>query len=567
MFFLSITKNEISQNYQSYKIDEFKINSLFITVVTDNNTSKFIDEENGFSIIELPIIDSVENNKILFSNITYNKIDNELMISKSTISGRSLYYHINNKGEFFCSTHISLLRKAEVIIKENKQVLPEFFIYRYVMPPYSLYENINHLFTGGALRVCINNDKCLIKSIDHYMPPKQNEKLTKIRVCSKELYKNLVESVEKLHNSKNEIATISSGGKDSSITSSICQNIFSINKSYSAGYPFEDSNENIEKDYALSAADSFGMNHYYYEPTVDEYRKGFLEAISISEEPLHHLQTVLLHLLFKNGIPDNKKIVIHGQGAGFSFGNVTNYLYYKNKKMVKLFTKKPVKEIMSKIEGKGKMFVDNLDESTKNIPFSNPNNPLWLWHDFGDKKWVCKYFKTSEKEIIQTRYEFIKKFENFSIYDKWSLYSLLGDEDITLPIWTKLGEGNKKRLYAPFYDINVLDYVYSIPWKLKLKKQNILRKEIAHQAKIPDFIVTRPKSSFGVRPERWSKKGGVFEPLVPLASKVIDERYIRSMQTHESKKAMTFWNILNYSIWKRLCIDNEPLNVLLDELN
>jgi len=567
MFFLSITKNEISQNYQSYKIDEFKINSLFITVVTDNNTSKFIDEENGFSIIELPIIDSVENNKILFSNITYNKNDKDLLIFKSTISGRSLYYHINNKGEFFCSTHISLLRKAEVIIKENKQVLPEFFIYRYVMPPYSLYENINHLFTGGALRVCINNDKCLIKSIDHYMPPKQNEKLTKIRVCSKEIYRILVESVEKLNKSKNEIATILSGGLDSSITSNICQNIFSIDESYSTGYPFEDSNVNVEKDYALSAADAFGMNHHYYEPTVEEYLKGFLEAISISEEPLHHLQTVLLHLMFKNGIPKNKKIVVHGQGAGFSFGNVTNYLYNKDKKMVKLLSKKPVKEIMSKVGGKGKVFVDTLNESTKDIPLSNPNNPLWRWHDFGSQKWVCNYFKTSEKDIIRTRYDFIKTFEDSSIYDKWSLYSLLGDEDTTLPIWTKLGEGNNKRLYAPFYDNNVLDYVFSIPWKLKLKKQNILRNEIAHQAKIPDFIVTRPKSSFGVRPERWSKKGGVFEPLVPLASKVINEKYIRSMQTHESKKAMTFWNILNYSIWKRLCIDNEPLNVLLEELN
>ena len=102
---------------------------------------------------------------------------------------------------------------------------------------------------------------------------------------------------------------------------------------------------------------------------------------------------------------------------------------------------------------------------------------------------------------------------------------------------------------------------------LKLKKRNILRKEIARRANIPDFIINRPKSSFGIRPEYWSKKGGVFEPLIPLVSKVIDEKYIRSMQTQQSKKAMIFWNMLNYSIWKRLCIDNDPLNILLEELN
>jgi hypothetical protein len=30
---------------------------------------------------------------------------------------------------------------------------------------------------------------------------------------------------------------------------------------------------------------------------------------------------------------------------------------------------------------------------------------------------------------------------------------------------------------------------------------------------------------------------------------------------------MTFWNILNYSIWKRLIIDNESLSLLEEELS
>lgn len=566
MFFIAVTNHEIAQNFQSNSVEWFKDGSSIITVVTDDFLSRYFEDENGF-IIRSPIISSQKNKDTIFSQIKYKTDEKELIILKSTISGSSIYYHINSKGDFYCSTHISMLRKAGVPIKENSEVLPEFFIYRYVMPPNSLYKNINHLFTGGKLYIKIADGKCVIKSIDYYTPPKQNDKLNSIKFCSQEINNLLFDSVDKLSSSKNEIATLLSGGIDSSITSSICQNIFSINDSYSTGYPFEDAKLNIEKDYALSAADAFGMNHHYYEPTVDEYIKGFLEAISISEEPLHHLQTVLLHLLFKNGIPKNKKIVVHGLGAGFSFGNVTDYLYYKDKKMVKLLSKKPIKQIMLKVGGKGKVFVDTLNESTNDIPLSNPNNPLWPWHDFGSRKWVCNYFKTSEKEIIRTRYDFIKRFEDFSIYDKWSLYSLLGDEDITLSIWTKLGERNNKRLYAPFYDINVLDYVFSMPWKLKLRKQNILRKEIARQAKIPEFIVTRPKSSFGIRPERWSKKGGVFEPLIPLVSKVIDEKHIRSMQSFESKKAMTFWNMLNYAIWKRLCIENEPLEVLIEELD
>jgi len=29
---------------------------------------------------------------------------------------------------------------------------------------------------------------------------------------------------------------------------------------------------------------------------------------------------------------------------------------------------------------------------------------------------------------------------------------------------------------------------------------------------------------------------------------------------------MTYWNMLNYSIWKRICIDNEPVEALLEEI-
>jgi asparagine synthetase B (glutamine-hydrolysing) len=333
---------------------------------------------------------------------------------------------------------------------------------------------------------------------------------------------------------------------------------------------------NFEKRYAITAADAFGMKHYYYEPSIQEYLAGFLEAISLTEEPLHHLQSVLFHLLFKNGIPKNKKYIVHGQGAGFCFGNVTPYLYWREKKVTKVFSKKPLKDIILKLSNlqrkekiftKIQVFSKILNEKTLNYPYYDSKNPLWSWHDYGSVEWICNYFNVTNQNIIKSRYDFIKKFELRSIYDVWSLYSLLGDEDSTLPIWHKLGEGNNKILYAPFYDINVLNYVFSMPWKLKLSRpRNRLRAEIARRGDIPKFIIDRPKRSFGIQSDRWSAKGGVFEPLIPLALKVVNENEIRKMQSSGSKKAMTYWNMLNYAIWKRLCIDNEPLEVLLDEL-
>jgi asparagine synthetase B (glutamine-hydrolysing) len=576
MFLVAITKDGVAQNFHSVKTEEFNLHSSKVTIITDKFLSDFFSEPNGFSVIESPFITNPDFRDNIFSQVSYSSMEKKLTVFKSTISGRSIYYHINPCGDFFCSTHISMLRTAGVPIEENTDVLPEFFVYRYVMPPNSLYKNIYHLFTGGRLHISIVDGKCKFQSINHYNAPEQNEKIKSIKKSSQIVFDYLSESIEQLKPARNEISLLLSGGKDSSITSKISQKKFGINTSYSSGYPFEDPSLNFEKKYALSAAEALGMNHYYYEPSTQEYLAGFLEAINLSEEPLHHLQTPLFHLLFKNAIPKDKKFVVHGQGAGFSFGNVTPYLYYREKKVTKYFSTNYLKDIFLKIfyvykNEKGFSKIQKIkrimNEASSNFPLYDPKNPLWSWHDFGSVDWVCDYFNVAPRLIIKNRYHFIEKFQNRPIYDVWSLYSLLGDEDITLPIWHKLGEANKKILYDPFYDLKVLNYVFLIPWKIKLSKPpNRLRNEIARRGDIPEFIINRPKIAFGIQPDRWAKKGGVFEPLIPLASKVFDEKEIRKMQSAEEKKAMTYWNMLNYSIWKRLYINNEPLEVLLEEL-
>ena len=343
MFLLAVTKDEIAQNFKSVKVEEFSVHSFKVTIITDKFLSNFISEPNGFSVIESPLINTPDFQNVIFSKVTYDSTDDRFSIFKSTISGRPMYYHINQEGEFFCSTHISLLRSAGVPIEENISVLPEFFVFRFVMPPNTLYKNIYQLLIGGQLKIEMVNSKCVIKSINRYNPPQQDKKIRSIAESSLKLYNYLSESIKKLDIRKDKTTVLLSGGIDSSVLSSICK-VNSITKtSYSTGYPFEDPAMNVEKNYALSAAQALGTTHQYYEPTIDEYLVGFLESIKHVEEPLHHLQSVILHLLFKNCLPVNKKIVIMGQGAGFSFGNFHNYLYWKDKMITKILKKKPIR--------------------------------------------------------------------------------------------------------------------------------------------------------------------------------------------------------------------------------
>jgi asparagine synthase (glutamine-hydrolysing) len=572
MFLVAFTKNQISQNFQKVQIEEIKNHPFIITVVTDNNFSKYVSLKNGFSVLESFNFSSLENRKVVFSHGDYTEQDNSFRLYRSMISGKPLFYTSNVKGEFYCSTHISLLRAAGIPIEEDVSVLPEFFIYRHVMPPKTLYKNIKRFLMGEQLLIKLENDKCVIHPMTYYIPPQENYQIKSITEGAAELYHYLSETLKRLEPVKGETTVLLSGGIDSSVISNLYKKIFARNTSYSTGYPFESPGLNDEKKYALSAGKALQMDHRYYEPSSQEFLTGVIEAIFHAEEPIQHLQSVLLHLLWKNEIPTEQRIIICAQGAGSTFGY--NEIFYFNELRKKLLYRLLINnsslsllKMISKVVPWKRGFVDFIEKFHRNYPLDHPENPIWSWMKFGSWDWVNTYFNIRNESIIKERYEFIKNFVNLSFYDIWARYSLYGDEDVILGIWSKIGEGNKKIIYFSYYDIDVMNYAFSIPWRLKLQKYRILTKEIAHQSNLPSFIIKRQKLGFSVNSLDWAKRGGIFEPLVLIAAKVFDEREIRRMQTSDSMEVMTFWNIINYSIWRRLYINNEPLDVLLEELN
>jgi asparagine synthase (glutamine-hydrolysing) len=571
MFLVALTRDGVAQNFQSNKVEEFDLHSSKVTVITDNFLSDFINEPDGFSVIESPLISTSDFRNIIFLKVTYNSKNDSFSILKSTISGRPIYYHINSAGEFFCSTHISLLRSAGVPIKENTEVLPEFFIYRFVMPPNTLYKDIFQLFTGDQLQIKFEHNKATISDINHYVPPEPEDK-NNINLVIEQTYNYLNNSVKTLDPLNKKISLMLSGGLDSSILFKLCQKNFKTDSTYSTCFPFEDPKNNIEKEYSLSAADLFKTKHLFLDMTSEDYLQGFLEAIAKAEVPVHHLQSVPIYLLFKK-IPDANNIVISGLGADDIFGTVTQYNQFHVERsflfklLVKYVKSKYIKyllNLLNKDWHNYTMIQENFKRSS--IPISDTNNLIWSISAHGSEEWTTHYFNVSKEDIIKYRYNEIKKFHDRSIYDIISIWLFLGSASTTQAIWSKLGESENKILYYPYTHIDLVNYAFSIPWDIKLKKPKNILRFVAHKLDVPEEIINRQKSGFGINPELWAQKGGLFESLLPLTKKSFKEYEIRKMQTPDLKKAMIYWNMLNYSIWKRICIDNEPVDTLFEEI-
>jgi asparagine synthetase B (glutamine-hydrolysing) len=257
--------------------------------------------------------------------------------------------------------------------------------------------------------------------------------------------------------------------------------------------------------------------------------------------------------------------VVSGLGADGIFGSEFNrYIYRINSLPLKLFLK-PFGFLHISLLNSNRLKQLLNTELRLHKSFDDPDSIIWTPGCYGSKEWVCSYFKISDYDIIEGRYHTIKLFERRSIHDVISLHSFLGSGSFTASIWSKLSESQSKIVFYPYSDDNLVNYLYTIPWNVKLRNSKNILREIARDIEIPDVIINRAKQSFGISSDKWGEKGGVFEPLVSLCSKAFDVHEIQNLQSSEPEKAMTFWNILNYSLWKRLCIDNEPLSKLLDE--
>lgn len=554
-------------------VREFIIDSLYCRVAVDGFLSELVSCENGFSLRESPLAGCADSAEIIFSELRYRSDLKSLTITKPTISGRPIYYMLGREGEFICATHPSLFRKAGIRLEENPDALPEFFVYRYVMPPRTLYKDIAQVAAGEKIEIEFGSTGWHAVKNESYIPPAGSGFPISCDVSLKTL-DLITYSCERLRPLASETTVLLSGGLDSSILYRICGELFGPRKTFSTGYPFESAERNDEKEYALSAAREFGADHEYYEPHVSEYLHGFVQAISEAEEPMHHLQSVLLFLLFRSALRKGREIIVSGEGADgvFDAGFGRNLHDPGNlREFMRLVSGPPflgLLKTLSRATGRGGRIIRSLyRNSATRAPLEDPEHVLWDLDRHGDMPWARRYFEIKDAGILANRINSMRRFGKRPVFDIISILATTGNTAATQAVWSKLGEACQKVLFFPYTDSRVLDLAYRTNWNVKMCEPKHILRNVARRLSISEQIVSRPKNSFGIDVNRWAARGSIFEPLVSLAAKVFDQKEIRFLQNPaEYSKAVTFWNVLNYAIWKRLCIGGESVSALQGEL-
>ncbi len=540
-------------------------------VVSDGFLSEAETSERGFEVAETlltPLTSRMRSDCL--AHVRFDGPRGEITVHKPMLSGRPVYYHITSDGDFFCSTHVSALRKLGVPIRENDSRLPEFFVYRHVLPPATLYHDVHQLSLNESIRVSIRPGRTGIISRTTFEPPGSagerslHDGVRGVRMA-------LIEATRDLEPARDQAAFLLSGGLDSSILYGLARDHLGVEDTYSTSYPATGSEDDAEKAYATTASDAFGSRHHFYAPSVSEFQRAFVNAVAAAEEPLHHLQSILLHRLFEVGLPPGRSIVVSGQGADGVFGlgfHDTVYRVARRRQLLAAFATPflaPLPGLVASWSGRGEVLLGDIAlRKAMSWPVDDPRHAIYSLGRFGSEPWVRSHFGATPEDIVAGRREFVCAHRQRSIYDLITGLDLVGDVAVSQSLWSKLAESSRRRVYYPFNHPGVLDSAAPVAWPDKLRRSKSILRGVARGIGVPAFIVERPKLGFGLRSSLWTSPGGLFEPFVPLAAEVFDPDLIWRLRCDDGAGAMTFWNMLNYAIWRKVCIEGEPVQIAIE---
>lgn len=572
MLFVALTRRSVVDRLPHSGSREFPVSpGWLLTCVTDNFRSRLSVSESEITA-SVSLLASLENRESddLFVSARFLRKTNTLKVSVYPVAAQHVFYCVDAEGNFFLSSHIALLRQVGVPIEPDPKVLPEFLVYRVVAPPRTLFRNIRRVPTAGDITVQLKGE---ILEVNEqrlgYVPPEPTEGKPEAEMVN-QVAEILKASVSRLQPVAHRLATLLSGGLDSSTVATIARNQLSVRDTYSTAFPFDRFETNFEQKYALSGASALSTRHTLFTPTATDYLTGFIEALEVAEAPLDHLQSVLLHLLFKHAIPGRIDMLLTGVSADTALGGNFQFQWSQAPSLRRrLFSLPPSRLALRLLSRRwtGAQQLSQTITAARNLalPITDPLSPAWGVGAYGDFDWVRTHYGASRDDVISFRRSLLQPFLDRPFHDVFVIY-YLNFSGTGAEVWSKLAEGQRKVLCCPFQSKDLLDAAFSIPWEAKLKSAKNIVRSVGRRLGVPESVLARPKQSFGIVTNRWAERDGPLEPLIALAAKVVDIKQLRMLQGTAPTTSMTLWNLLNYAVLVRLFVRGESKQSLLDEL-
>ncbi len=358
----------------------------------------------------------------------------KLTLAGSFSSCRPLYY-VAGEGRFTCSSHITALKNAGIKLAPDENVYPEFCVYRYVLPPQTLYAGVKKLAGGKINQFDLKSGK-LVSEYPWFPaiwrlegPWKEYNYISRIDGMLGDIIENaLIGSIK--------AGLLLSGGLDSMALAAIARARDVKLDSVSSSFAFINKDDR-EDEYALSAAANLDLNHKIINSTPEQYLTDLVMAIHTAEEPVHHLQSVMLYRLFTESAQSGYDLFLCGEGADGLCGNDAHMKYFKHYKRIRFGRKSGLHWLFKNIYPVIRWQNDTYKYFTHDFgrDISSNGHILWTLGRYGDLEIVKGYFQKSEDAIYKSRKDLMFNYKNIPLMNMITYLSLFGEGFETMTFW------------------------------------------------------------------------------------------------------------------------------------
>ena len=499
--------------------------------------------------------DTLKHISGMYAFAIWDKANKKLTLVRDPYGKKPLLYSINNNIIAFASD----LKSLEKIIdcnEINPLAVESLFKLRFIYDPLTIYKNVHKLKSGHILN--FTNEK--VRLTKWYNLTNASESAVDKNTISKNIRNYFDEAVKRRLVSDVNLGVFLSGGLDSSlIVSSLAEQGYSL-PCFTMGFKGA-SNYYEERPQAQRLAKYYGMKHHAFEISENDVFKKIPEIFNASDEPFADTSALPFYML-SNEVSSKVKVVLTGDGGDEVFGGYRKHLGEKWSSfpyLIPEFLRKIIIKVL--IENKNTHYGEisrRIRRYLMNISKDgSERQALWLEQINEDtiKKLLGNNIKHTKDLLIPFRQPFKDPLNAMLAADLG--FSLVGDMLVKAD---RMSMANSLEVRSPFLDKDLVEYVFSIPGKLKIG--NFTGKKILKETfknRLPKWSMSQPKKGFEIPIADWlrsnlksmvddscSKKN--LEKLGIIDHSIVDE-WRQGLYSGKRDTSWQLWTIISYKQW------------------
>ncbi len=472
-------------------------------------------------------------NKIngMFSFCIYDKKRDSFFCARDRFGKKPFYYYFKN-GKFIYASEIkSILKLLESKPSMNNTAFHEYLSFMTPVNENTFYQDIKKLPAGNFLYKDLKEfyiDKYYDLNNIENRDCSEKEALEKIEEL-------LISSVNSRLVSDVEVATLLSGGIDSSLTSALYAK-YSNKRINTFCIGYDEHTHYSETSYAKIVAKHINSNHHELIINRKDFISSIEDMIYHVDEPFADSASIPTFLLSKYINKNGIKVALSGEGSDESFLGYDNYF-----KMLKYYESKAI---------------DKPFDLTKEWEYNNRAfNKKHIYQTCGET------FTERQKEKLlnnYTSFNYIKNYNcNYPPY-KWLTY-------IDFKIWIaevlmtkvdRMSMAHSLELRAPFLDYRLVNYLLSLGEDIKKGNTNkYLLKKIAMKY-LPYEIVHRQKKGFSFPFIEWLHEEYKDEILITILEvnkklNIFNKDFVTFIynESKETRFKQHLWSLYIFARW------------------